>query len=153
MGPGQASVAVHGKRKVVSLPGTQRKKMVFALTPLADAMFQLLIFFMLSSSLAPYSLMTLTPGLSSVAAAAAPSTDTPSKPSIWNLSNGTIRVGVVELPISQTDAFIKDMQAKGSDQVVIFSDGSASVQDVATVLNRLTLSGVGSVELIAAEGR
>ena len=31
----------------------------FAMTPLADAMFQLLIFFMLSSSLAPYSLITL----------------------------------------------------------------------------------------------
>ena len=31
----------------------------FVLTPLADAMFQLLIFFMLSSSLAPYSLITL----------------------------------------------------------------------------------------------
>jgi biopolymer transport protein ExbD len=31
----------------------------FVLTPLADAMFQLLIFFMLTSSLAPYSLITL----------------------------------------------------------------------------------------------
>lgn len=146
-------MAAGGKRKVVSLPGTQRKKMVFALTPLADAMFQLLIFFMLSSSLAPYSLMTLTPGLSSVAAAAAPATDTPTIPSIWNLSKGSIRVGVVQLPVSQTDALIKEMRSKGSDQVVIFSDGTASVQDVATVLNRLTLSGVGSVELISAEGR
>ena len=142
-----------GKRKVVSLPGTQRKKMVFALTPLADAMFQLLIFFMLSSSLAPYSLMTLTPGLSSVAAAAAPATIEPSKPTIWNLTRGAIRVGVVQLPLSQTDAFIQEMRNKGSDQVVVFSDGTASVQDIATVLNKLTLSGVGSVELISAEGR
>jgi biopolymer transport protein ExbD len=53
-----------GQGAAISLAqeGGRPRKYGFALTPLADAMFQLLIFFMLSSSLSPYSLIALTRG-------------------------------------------------------------------------------------------
>jgi len=44
------------------LPPRSPARYRFVLTPLADAMFQLLIFFMLSSNLAPYSLLTIRSG-------------------------------------------------------------------------------------------
>ena len=49
--------------------------------------------------------------------------------------------------------FIDDMHERGSDQVIIFAGKSAAVQDIAKVLNRLTVAGIGSVELISTEDR
>ena len=52
---------------------TQRRKIAFMLTPLVDVMFLLLIFFMLSSQTAPYSLLTISvPDTGAPAAPAAP---------------------------------------------------------------------------------
>ena len=55
-------------------PRPPRRRIVFMLTPLVDVMFLLLIFFMLSSQTAPYSLLEImaqgTPGRSSRTAAA-----------------------------------------------------------------------------------
>ncbi len=64
---------------IKSLPKSERRY-TFALTPLADAMFQLLIFFMLSTSLTPYSLLTITRGAGPAAALACPPSPTRHKP-------------------------------------------------------------------------
>ncbi len=144
-------MAAARQRKVILPPGRGGKKLTFALTPLADAMFQLLIFFMLSSSLAPYSLLTLTPG-AQAAASTTPAETSASFPAIWNLSGGTIRVGTVEVPLTRIASLIEDLRETGTDQVIVFAAASARVQDIATVLNQLTLAGVGSVELVSAEG-
>jgi biopolymer transport protein ExbD len=144
-------VPAHSHRKVI-LPATRgKKKLSFALTPLADAMFQLLIFFMLSSSLAPYSLITLAPG-AAAQTAPAPTGAAAAQPTIWHLGAGSLRAGTETVPLGQIGEMIDKMRTAGSDHVVIFTDASATVQDVATVLNRVTLAHVGSVQLISAQG-
>lgn len=144
-------------RRAVTLPSTAgKKKLSFALTPLADAMFQLLIFFMLSSSLAPYSLISLTPGAASAEVAGAEPTDRPipgAGPTIWHLSADSVRSGAEVFALSDLPELLSLMAARGSAQVVIFTDASATVQDIATVLNQLTLAELTSVQLISAEGR
>ena len=142
----------HSHRRVI-LPRTRgRKKLSFALTPLADAMFQLLIFFMLSSSLQPYSLITLTPG----AAQAAPTQAAPrtpgGAPTIWHLGAGTLRMGTETVPLDDVGTFLDRMRAQGSDALVIFSGGGATVQDIASLLNAVTLAHVGSVQIVSAQG-
>ena len=69
----------------------------FVLTPLADAMFQLLIFFMLSSNLAPYSLLTVRTGVTGQEGAQASGQDIPDEiaeappnAAIWTVGAGEV---------------------------------------------------------------
>ena len=86
-------------QETIRLPDpVPRHKPAFALTPLADVMFQLLIFFMLSTSLAPYALLPLgapaaEAGRDDTASAApAPPTEF-ERPQIWHLGRNSLRVG------------------------------------------------------------
>ncbi|ARE41199.1 hypothetical protein RGUI_3058 [Rhodovulum sp. P5] len=137
----------------------------FAMTPLADAMFQLLIFFMLTSSLTPYSLLTVqtaapppkAPSVSSGSGTGtqAPAAALPAPPSaqvaIWTLESETIIVGGQEFGF---DALEGLAAALGSEEapaeVIILVRDTARVQDVATVLAGLAKANVLSVRI--AEG-
>ena len=136
---------------------TRPRRYRFAMTPLADAMFQLLIFFMLTSSLTPYSLLTVQtaappPEPASSATGPQPPTQQPPSPqpdmAIWTLEAETIIVGGQEFGFDQLDLLAN---ALGSDvaaaEVLILVRDTARVQDVTTVLARLSLANVGSVRI------
>lgn len=137
----------------------------FALTPLADAMFQLLIFFMLSSSLTPYSLLTLksAPPPAEEASAsgetaeqtppAAPAEAAPRDTALWTVEAETLIVG------GQSFGFeaLPDLAAAlGSPSapadVILILRPSARVQDVTTILEALQLAQVASVQVTAGGG-
>ena len=99
----------------LALP-TRKRSYRFALTPFADAMFQLLIFFMLSSSLTPYSLLTLQSGTPDAEAATGAGTDPAAPPqpqaqtepqdvALWTIEAGTVRVGGQEFDFDALEAF------------------------------------------------
>ena len=147
-----------GAAKQISLPKSGRQgKLSFALTPLADAMFQLLIFFMLSSSLAPYSLITLAPGQTQAAPAPDPAPQAeqapPTAPVIWNLGRDQIRSGRDVVALDRLNAHVAAMPDPASASIILFTERSARVQDIATTLNVLTLNRVGSVQLVSTAGR
>ncbi|WP_415234312.1 ExbD/TolR family protein [Pseudorhodobacter sp.] len=128
----------------------------FALTPLADAMFQLLIFFMLSSTLSPYSLIALTGGAPAGQTAITGLPDDSSaapKPDqalvIWHLSRGQIRAGTETLPLAELAGLVPALLAETPIEVLIFPTRSATVQDIATVLEVLGGRGVTKVRLVA----
>ncbi len=132
----------------------------FALTPFADAMFQLLIFFMLSSSMAPYSMLTLqtAPGVTDGAAAPADEgvADQPPGPALaaevvlWTVEQGRVSAGGQNFDFSELDALAEALGAGGVRvDVVLVVRSSARVQDVTTVLARLRLANVGSVQISA----
>jgi len=128
----------------------------FALTPLADAMFQLLIFFMLSSSLSPYSLIALTGGapagqspVTGVAVPTAPVPDPAAKVVIWNLAHGHIRAGDQSVALADLPNVIPSLIAQEVSEVLIFPTRSATVQDIATVLELLGSRGVTKVRLVS----
>ena len=128
----------------------------FAMTPLADAMFQLLIFFLLTSSLTPYSLLTVqtaAPPPEQVTATSAPTPNdqTPTPPlevALWTLEAERIIVGGQEFTFDSLDALA---DALGSDvapaDVTILVRDTARVQDVTTVLARLATANVGAVRV------
>lgn len=155
-----STVTVAKKKKLPERPPRYR----FALTPLADAMFQLLIFFMLSSSLTPYSLITLRSG-AEVAIEGDPGTETPpadlpaetqlvsGETFLWTIDEeAVIANGVVYEP----DDLFELAALLGSDEapadVVLIVRDSARVQDVATVLEALQDSNIGSVQVTRAGG-
>ena len=123
----------------------------FAMTPLADAMFQLLIFFMLTSSL--LTVQTAAPPPEQVTATSAPTPNdkTPTPPlevALWTLEAERIIVGGQEFTFDSLDALA---DALGSDvapaDVTILVRDTARVQDVTTVLARLATANVGAVRV------
>lgn len=146
------------------LPERKRTYRV-ALTPLADAMFQLLIFFMLTTSLTPYSLITLKSASEDIATepAASPGIggvdETPQQPNraestrpdvtIWSLEDGSVTVS--GLPY-QRDQLLELAEAVGSDEtpgnVVILVGETAKVQDLAAALEALGSASVAGVQIL-----
>lgn len=137
----------------------RRRNYRFALTPLADAMFQLLIFFMLSSSLTPYSLLPLQSAPGSAAetgAAPAPaeaeqapqSPATPGDVVLWTLESDTVIVGGQRFGFDALTALAEALGTAGAPaDVILIVRPSAQVQDVTTVLARLRAADVGSVQV------
>lgn len=123
----------------------------FVLTPLADAMFQLLIFFMLSSSLAPYSLLTIRSGAEGSFA------NTPGTPenttatsfgdvAIWNVASDGITVGGQQFGFGT----LPDLVAALSDAeitILLILRDTAVVQDLARVIEALTTAGITNVQV------
>ncbi len=131
----------------------------FALTPLADAMFQLLIFFMLSSGLTPYSLLTLQsapggeetqtdPGADPQANAPEPVPNTQQNVALWTIDAETVIVGGQRFGFDALDDLAGALGTAGSpSDVLLIIRPTAQVQDITTVLSRLTAANVASVQV------
>jgi len=135
-----------------------------ALTPLADAMFQLLVFFLLASNITPYSVLLLRSGEDAVAPEAAESggggddeaqlqpaaaTDT----AIWWIRRGTIEVGRNAHDIETAGDLAADFRAGGGLlEVIVVVTETAQVQDIATVLEALSAADITGVRLASARG-
>mgnify|MGYP005857790255 CR=1 FL=1 len=134
------------------LPSRAGRRKGFALTALADAMFQLLVFFMLSSSLAPYSILTL-------ASAPAGRSDLPGQPdpgaapvapgavALWRVGRGTIRSGAVAVPLAEAAALAAAQAAAGIADVLVLPGRGATAQDLAAALEALTAARIARVRL------
>jgi biopolymer transport protein ExbD len=157
----RARPAVPDMQKLVSLDARPRRY-GFALTPLADAMFQLLVFFMLSSSLSPYSLIPLAAqaaeGSGELDTAPVPQPEqTPdpeaAPPAVWHLARGQIRIGQDSLPLESLPAEMPRLLADAENGVLLFPGRASTVQDVATVLEITGRFGISRVQLVALPGR
>lgn len=136
-----------------SLPTRSGRKYQFVLTPLADAMFQLLIFFMLSSNLAPYSLLTLRSGVDAQdAGGGSDPADVPPPPAdaaIWTVEADQIIVGGQRFARENLPALAEALNDEGNASVVLILRDAALVQDLSSVLEALTASGINSVQIAA----
>lgn len=148
---------------ISSLPERPRRYR-FALTPLADAMFQLLIFFMLSTSLTPYSLVTLrttqdeaeenepaadpNAPIDETAEQQADPNASDSNITIWDLGNGTVTTNGQTFELSQLPLLAEAIGSQDDPgQVVILVGSAARVQDVASALEALDSAEVEAVQI------
>lgn len=147
----------------LGLPERQRKYKI-ALTPLADAMFQLLIFFMLSSNLTPYSLLGVQSaapvaseegaedGAGSESEAVEAQETLPPDVNLWTLEAETIVVGGQRFDFDALEGLASALGASGRPaQVVLIIQPSATVQDITTVLGRLQTADLSSVQVTTGE--
>ncbi|KIT17911.1 ExbD/TolR family protein [Jannaschia aquimarina] len=142
-------------RSASIIPIRRRKGYRFALTPLADAMFQLLIFFMLSSSLAPYSLMTLKPGAASQRGAGeSPAPAAPAGPpsAIWTVDAGAVIAGGQRFGFDALPRLSARMAAQDDGGVLLITRPAARVQDMVAVLEALSAANVPAVRLAPGLG-
>lgn len=135
----------------------------FALTPLADAMFQLLAFFMLTSSLTPYSLLTL-----QTAPAAAPGADAvagtetttqadtdapPAEVALWTVERDGLVIGGQTFAFDALPALAGALGTQSAlADVVLIIRAEAQVQDIATILEALQSANVASVRISTGAG-
>ncbi len=147
--------------KRLNLP-IRRSQHRFALTPLADAMFQLLIFFMLTSNLSPYSLLTLKSAARAEAPAAqgvagnpqaSPAATTAGEVALWTVQADKITVGGQAFGFDR----LGDLAAAlGSDitpaSVILIVKAGARVQDVTSVLEALHNANIASLQVMSGAG-
>lgn len=140
----------------------RRRNYRFAMTPLADAMFQLLIFFMLSSSLTPYSLLTVQSAEGETGAPpsqAGNTTEATVPPAliegetvVWAIDKNAVLVGGQRFAFDSLGDLVDALGTSGSPaDVVLVIQTTARVQDVTTVLAQLSLAPIGAVR-ISTEG-
>ncbi|WP_421701042.1 ExbD/TolR family protein [Aliiroseovarius sp.] len=134
----------------------------FSLTPLADAMFQLLIFFMLSSSLTPYSLLTLQSAAAGEAAPAVEGAETttddagadqPGDVALWTIGHEGLTVGGQAFGFDALESLAGALGSEAAPaDVILLVEDTARVQDVTTVLEHLQTANVASVRVATGEG-
>ena len=131
------------------LSGAQSpRRPAFALTPLADIMFQLLIFFMLSTSLAPYALLSLGGGTPAEAAAQPEAAAPPGAPTVWHLGRGQVRSGTVWIDLPDLPQALATLAGQGVAEVLLFVTDTASLQDMVTVLEAAQGAGLPALRLM-----
>lgn len=136
--------------------GSGRKKTRFVLTPLVDIIFLLLVFFMLSSQIAPYSLLsiaqpaTIVSGDNSQQSAATqpPPTNTTRSVTLQILK-GHLRSGNKLISLEELGAAARAFKDANIEEVLLISTRSATVQDVITSLEMFKANDIGRVRLIA----
>jgi biopolymer transport protein ExbD len=132
-----------------------RRRFVFMLTPLVDVMFLLLIFFMLSSQTAPYSLLEImaegqpaaTPAPAQTAAQTPPWSEM-----IIAISRDYARVNGQRIEMAELAAALAQYKAAGFERAVVLPTGTATVQDVVSVIEAVKQAALSQVRVVS-QGR
>lgn len=145
-------------RRKIELPRSTRRYR-FSLVPLADTMFQLLIFFMLSANLTPYSLLTIRNGAlgggSGAAAAATPEgggirVSNPMATAVWSVGADSVVANGQRFPVDRLDDLAAALKLQNTPEVLLVSQRGATVQMLVTILEILAQNGITAVRV--AEG-
>lgn len=132
------------------LPEFRPRRVSFMLTPLIDVIFLLLIFFMLSSQIAPYSLLPLggiaAEGGEPAAAPAEPGAA--ALPLVVRVARGQVSLGGETLALADLKAAAGRLRREGVESYLLIPLASATIQDVVSALEALKAASATSVTLI-----
>lgn len=112
----------------------RRKRASFVLTSLIDVIFLLVIFFMVSSQIVPYSLIPL----GAVSSRSQP-TDASAQPAAIaplavRILNGGVSIGGGRIAMADLDAAFMRLKADGIETLILLPGAGSTVQDVVSVL-------------------
>jgi len=135
---------------------TNAGKRNLTLLPLIDVIFLLLIFFMFSSNLSPFSLLQLT-GDRNKAGPDVQAADNPAEVATVSArqidvmvlvdANLVLRVNGKRVDIAQLQTVLEEFRQKGAETLVIAPSRRASVQDLVGVLEAAKRSAIPSVAI------
>ncbi|KRA53065.1 ExbD/TolR family protein [Devosia sp. Root635] len=132
----------------ILLPAPRRRRSYFMLTPLVDVMFLLLIFFMLSSETALYTLLRLTAQTVVADESAAPAA-APGPELLVSIGRSSTRVNGVATPISDLAETLARYKASGIATAALVAGNGAEAQDIVAVIELFEAAEFGQVRLIA----
>ena len=150
--------AVGGQKRPGLVLPRRNRRYRFSMTPLADVMFQLLIFFMLSANIAPYSMLDVRTGaLSGGGGGSTPDPDSETQPgrttdirstAVWTLDEtGTILASGQRFDPARLPALADALTAQGTRDVLVVLKRDVAVQQLVTVLQTLAARGITSVQI------
>ena len=139
----------------LNLPVRRRRSVAFSMTALADVLFQLLIFFMLSSNLAAYSMLPLRSGAlrgdgGGEASGAGTAVTEASTTAIWTLNPDGIVASGQRFGLDRVQVLADALALQKTRHVLIILRPDVPVQNVATVLELLSAHGITSVQIAEA---
>ena len=134
----------------MALPRKQRRRTLLVLTPLIDVLFLLLIFFMLSSQIAPYSLIPLGGVISGVgeAPAAAVPTGLEPAPVVIRVAHGYVAVGAERIALPELRGAAERFREGDVDRFLLIPTAAADVQDLVSALEALKAASAAEVTLL-----
>ena len=149
--------AVGGQKRPGLVLPRRNRRYRFSMTPLADVMFQLLIFFMLSANIAPYSMLNVRTGALSGGGGTTPDPDSETQPgrttdirstAVWTLDEtGTILASGQRFEPARLAALADALTAQGTRDVLVVLRRDVAVQQLVTVLQTLAARGITSVQI------
>ncbi len=149
--------AVGGQKRPGLVLPRRNRRYRFSMTPLADVMFQLLIFFMLSANIAPYSMLDVRTGALSGGGGTTPDPDSETQPgrttdirstAVWTLDEtGTILASGQRFDPARLAALADALTAQGTRDVLVVLRRDVAVQQLVTVLQTLAARGITSVQI------
>lgn len=149
--------AVGGQKRPGLVLPRRNRRYRFSMTPLADVMFQLLIFFMLSANIAPYSMLDVRTGALSGGGGTTPDPDSETQPgrttdirstAVWTLDEtGTILASGQRFEPARLAALADALTAQGTRDVLVVLRRGVAVQQLVTVLQTLAARGITSVQI------
>ena len=149
--------AVGGQKRPGLVLPRRNRRYRFSMTPLADVMFQLLIFFMLSANIAPYSMLNVRTGALSGGGGTTPDPDSETQPgrttdirstAVWTLDEtGTILASGQRFDPARLPALADALTAQGTRDVLVVLKRDVAVQQLVTVLQTLAARGITSVQI------
>lgn len=133
----------------------RRRRASFVLTSLIDVIFLLVIFFMVSSQIVPFSVIGLGPVASDPSEPQlppAPSAATQAAPVAVRIMAGSVRVAGETIAMTDLDGELERLKADGVTALVLIPAGTATVQDVVSVLEGVKAAGIETVTVLKRRG-
>jgi len=132
---------------------TRRRDLPESIVPMINVVFLLLIFFLMTAQIAPPDPLDVRLPLSDASA------EVPQDGALYMGSDGSLAFntpqGVVygeAALLSLVAQILEQDQLQGKGEVVLKADASVAAREVARLLPRLAVLGVGDVRLVTAEG-
>jgi biopolymer transport protein ExbD len=123
---------MNGAPAIVLRTPARRRRASFVLTSLIDVIFLLVIFFMVSSQVLPYSLIAIGSTASGAPVAAEDQAD--AAPVALRIQQGRVSIGGRAVPLADLPGTLAALRESGVSSLVISTAQSASVQDLVSVL-------------------
>ncbi|MEQ1951985.1 biopolymer transporter ExbD [Mesorhizobium sp. CN2-181] len=127
----------------------RRRRPSFVLTSLIDVIFLLVIFFMVSSQIVPYSLLPLGPlAAESGEPATPPPPENTAPPIAVRILAGRVTIGGENVSMADVSTRLKALRAQGTGSILLTPTATATVQDVVTVLEASKDAEIASVTVL-----
>jgi biopolymer transport protein ExbD len=129
----------------------RRQRASFVLTSLIDIIFLLVIFFMVTSQITPFSLLPLTP-LAGEAGEAPAAQTPPGAPISVRILAGRVSIGGRSVPMGEIGKALSGLKSRGVSAILLTPGATATVQDVVTVLEAAKDAEIANVTVLSRRG-
>jgi biopolymer transport protein ExbD len=130
-------------------PRERRQRPTFVLTSLIDVIVLLVIFFMVSSQVVPFSLLPLGPLAAEGGGKAQASAAAAQQPVAVRILAGRVSIAGTGVPMADVTDTFTQLKARGVTGILLIPTAGATVQDVVTVLEASKAAALESVTVLS----